>query len=200
MDSIGKIKKLKFSPGKSSVDRISLYTGHFRYLYHVNKRFDLNLSLKDIGISLLFAGLFFCALPVAANSIPGLFKNDNYSTSTQEEAIKFIDSIKVIPASNLWPNINPIPFLQNLKINIHQPLSMYPGIGTNFCGYGALIYLLLDDDPVGYARFMLALYKDGKATMGEATFEPSEIIKKTAGTLKYKGVFILCSILYSNLF
>ena len=133
-------------------------------------------------------GLFFCTQAVVAATITVGFENDKKSTSTQQEAIRFIDSIKTVPVSNQWPNINSVSFLQNLKINIHQPLSMYPGIGTNFCGYGALIYLLLDDDPVGYAKLMLALYKDGKATMGRATFEPSEIIRKTAGTLKYKGI------------
>lgn len=114
--------------------------------------------------------------------------DENTPTSSQAEAIKFIDEIRSIQASKYWPNVQPAFFLQNLKINIHQPLSMYAGRATNFCGYGALAYLLLQDDPLGYAKFMMALYKDGKATMGQSTFTPSESIKKTAGTLKYKGV------------
>ena len=149
---------------------------------------NLNLFQKNHRKLLLAAVLFFCSVHVAAGVIKTSSEKDSTSTSSQYEAIQFIDEINTIPASNLWPNINPALFLQNLKLTIHQPLSMYPGIGTNFCGYGAFTYLLQQDDPLGYARFMLALYKDGKASMGEATFTPAEIIKKVAGTLKYKGV------------
>lgn len=109
-------------------------------------------------------------------------------TSSHEDAVKFIDAVEALPASDQWPNVNPVLFLQNLRTNIHHPLSMYAGRGTNFCGYGALIYLFVQDDPVGYASFMLELYKNGKATIGESTLKPASIIKKTAGTLKYKGV------------
>ena len=147
----------------------------------------MNFFLKNRGITLLALCLFFYSIHVEG-AIKNPLENDTTSTSTQEEAIKFIDDIKTLAASDRWPNIKPALFLQNLKVNIHEPSSMYPGIGTNFCGYGALIYLLLHDDPLGYAKFMLALYKDGKATMGKSTFEPGETIKKTAGTLKYKGV------------
>jgi len=148
----------------------------------------LNSHLQRIKKALFVTSLLFYTLQLTAGT-------KNYSpgyeippTSSQEEAIKFIDGIKVVPASALWVNINPELFLQNLKTNIHDRLSIYPGIGTNFCGYGALSYLLLQDDPLGYAKFMLALYKDGKASMGTSDFEPSEIIRKTAGTLKYKGI------------
>lgn len=109
-------------------------------------------------------------------------------TSTQEEAIKFIDNITNLALSEYWPNVKPTLFLQNIKLNIHQPLSMYAGRGTNFCGYGALAYLLLQDDPLGYAKFMLSLFQKGNATMGSTFFNPSSVIKKTAGTLKYKGL------------
>ncbi len=147
----------------------------------------MNFFLKNRWKILLPLGLFLYSIHVkgAIKTTPG---NDTTATSSQEEAIKFIDDIQTLAVSDHWPNVKPALFLQNLKVNIRQPLSMYPGIGTNFCGYGALIYLLLHDDPLGYAKFMLTLYKDGKASMGRSTFEPAEIIKKTAGTLKYKGV------------
>jgi hypothetical protein len=67
-------------------------------------------------------------------------------------------------------------------------MSIYPGRGTNFCGYGALTYLFLQDDPLGYTQLLLALYKNGKASFGKAVFEPSEAIRKQAGLLKYKGI------------
>ena len=148
----------------------------------------MNLFRKNCSIILLALGLFVCSINVLAGTIKYPLENEKTSTSSQEEAIRFIDSIKVVTASDHWPNVNPLLFIQNLKTNIYQPLSMYAGRGTNFCGYGALAYLLLQDDPLGYAKFMLTLYKDGKASMGNSNFEPANIIKKTAGTLKYKGI------------
>ncbi|MEP7165464.1 MAG: hypothetical protein ABI741_12265 [Ferruginibacter sp.] len=147
----------------------------------------MNFLLKNYGKLLLALCMFFWSTDVEG-AIKQLRETDTTSTSSREEAIKFIDGIKVPELSVYWPNINPVSFLQNIKENIHEPLGMYPGIGTNFCGYGALIYLFLHDDPLGYAKFMLALYKDGKASLGISTFEPAEIIKQTAGTLKYKGL------------
>jgi hypothetical protein len=109
-------------------------------------------------------------------------------TSPQQEAIAYIDKISKLEPSNHWPNIKPALFLQNLKNDIHQPMSIYAGKGTNFCGYGALTYLFLQDDPLGYAKLLLQLYREGKATFGEAAFNPSAAVKQAAGQLKYKGL------------
>lgn len=146
----------------------------------------IHFSKSNITV-LLSAFLFFFSFQVEAISIKDFAESDSTSTSTQEEAIRFIDSITSLAPSKNWPNVKPALFLQNIKQNIHQPLRMYAGRGTNFCGYGALAYLLLQDDPLGYAKFMLVLYKNGKAIMGSAAFNPSTAIKVTAGTLKYKG-------------
>jgi hypothetical protein len=108
-------------------------------------------------------------------------------TSAQKQAIAYIDSITVLQATTHWPNIKPSLFLQNLKNIIHQPMSSYAGKGTNFCGYGALTYLFLQDDPLGYAKLLLQLYRDGKATFGNTSFDPSPAVKQEAGQLKYKG-------------
>ena len=67
-------------------------------------------------------------------------------------------------------------------------MSIYPGRGTYFCGYGALTYLFLQDDPLGYAKLLLQLYSNGKAEIGNTVFNPSEAIKNEAGQFKYKGV------------
>jgi hypothetical protein len=148
---------------------------------------NLNSILKNTLLLFWALGLVFYSIQAEASiKIPR--QNDSTSTSTRDEAIRFIDSINVIPVSGNWPNVNPALFLKNLRLNIHQPLSMYPGTGTNFCVYGSLIYLLIHDDPLGYVKFMLALYKDGKATMGRAGFDPGTEIKQTAGNLKFKGV------------
>ena len=148
----------------------------------------MSIFSKPVVQILLPVYLFLCSLHVEAGTLNDSSHSEPSPTSTQEEAIRFIDNITSLSTSEYWPNVKPALFLQNIKINIHQPLSMYAGRGTNFCGYGALAYLLLQDDPLGYAKFMLTLYKDGKAIMGSASFNPSTAIKRTAGTLKYKGL------------
>ena len=132
--------------------------------------------------------IFFCVITkaVAITKSDPLVADD--VTSTQQQAIAFIDAIRQLDTSASWPNIKPALFLQNLKATIHHPISIYPGNGTNFCGYGALTYLLLQDDPLGYAKLMLRLYHDGKATFGTTSFDPSAAIKKETGLLRYKGI------------
>ena len=148
----------------------------------------LNLKkIFPITISLLISFFFILSSPAKAIVWNDSGNNIIY-TSTQQEAIAFIDKITNLEPSAFWPNIKASLFLQNLKTNIYKPLSIYPGRATNFCGYGALSYLLLQDDPLGYAKLLLQLYKDGKATFGDITFNPSPEILKVAGRLKYKGV------------
>ena len=109
------------------------------------------------------------------------------ATTTQQQAIEYINKIKELKPSAFWPNINPVLFLRNLKANIQDPISVYAGNGTNFCGYGALTYLFLKDDPLGYAKLLLQLLHDGKARFGKVNFDPSDAIKKGAGLIKYAG-------------
>ena len=59
---------------------------------------------------------------------------------------------------------------------------------TGFSSYGALTFLLLQDDPLGYVKLLLQLYHEGKARFGNCIFNPSPVIKKQAGLLKYKGI------------
>lgn len=139
-------------------------------------------------IILLTLGIFLSAISYCT-SIPQYEPvKDSTVTSTQQQAIAFVEEIKELSPSKFWPNIKPALFLENLKSNIHQPLSIYPGIGTNFCGYAALTYLFLQDDPLGYAKLNLQLYREGKAQFGNTIFIPSSAIKKEAGLLKYKGI------------
>ncbi|HMI79843.1 MAG TPA: hypothetical protein VK484_13685 [Ferruginibacter sp.] len=137
---------------------------------------------------LLALGILFCvfspAIALPTNE-PG---KDTLSASTQQEAIAFMNKISTLERSPHWPNIRPAWFLQNLKANVQQPVLIYPGNGTNFCGYGALTYLFLRDDPLGYAKLLLQLYRDGAAKFGNTSFNPSPAIKKEAGRLKYKGI------------
>jgi len=137
---------------------------------------------------LLALGILLCVLsPVIAipGNEPGV---DTLSTSTQKEALAFVNRISTLERSPHWPNIRPVLFLQNLKANIQQPVLIYPGNGTNFCGYGALTYLFLKDDPLGYAKLLLNLYRDGAAKFWNTNFHPSATVKQEAGRLKYKGI------------
>lgn len=136
---------------------------------------------------LLYYILLFSALPASA------FKTQHDSlkgpvTSTQQQAIAYLQTISVLQKSMHWPNIKPALFLKNLKTNIADPVSPYAGSGTNFCGYGALTYIFLQDDPLGYAKLLMQLYQEGKANFGESFFEPSVAVKQEAGQLKYKGL------------
>jgi hypothetical protein len=139
-------------------------------------------------MSLLTLGIFFCVFGQSIAMPAYEFFKDTAVTSTQQQAIEFIDKIKQLEPSTFWPNIKPALFLQNLNTNIHKPISIYPGNSTNFCGYGALTYLLLLDDPLGYAKLLLQLYKEGNASFGDINFNPSPAVKKTAGLLRYKGI------------
>lgn len=113
--------------------------------------------------------------------------NDTTPVSTQQEAILYFNQIKILKQSNYWPNVDPQSFLKNIKENIYKPLTIYEGSNTNFCGYAALSYLPLHDDPLGYLKVMLQLYQTGKAHMGKVFINPSVEIRKAAGTLKFKG-------------
>lgn len=136
---------------------------------------------------ILFWGLFFWS-GISTSQLyaipPGVI---GAVTSTRQQAIDYVEKIYGLSPSKHWPNIKPELFLKNLKNNIYDPVSIYPGRSTNFCGYGALTYLFLQDDPLGYATLLMQLYTEGKATCRQVVFDPSPAIKKEAGDLKYKG-------------
>ena len=147
-----------------------------------NFNFSFHTSYKFILIA-------FCSCCI--NTATAFYKtdpNDTTPVSTQKDAILFIEKIKQLESSAYWPNVKPELFLKNLKENIYTPLSLYEGSNTNFCGYAALSYFPLHDDPLGYAKFMLELFYKGKAKFGKVFIQPSSEILKAAGTLKFKGI------------
>jgi hypothetical protein len=107
--------------------------------------------------------------------------------STKDQAMAYIDNITELKESKHWPNIKPDLFLANLKSTIYNPLSIYEGSNTNFCGYAALSYLPLHFDPLGFVTFMVELYEKGEASIRKEKFTPSAAIHKAAGTLTFKG-------------
>lgn len=114
-------------------------------------------------------------------------KRDTTPLSSHQQAIVFLEKQTNLKASKFWPNVNPVFFLQNLRKNIENPLSIYEGRSTNFCGYAALSFLPLHDDPLSYLTFMIKLFREGKAIYGKEYFEPSKEVKLAAGTLIFKG-------------
>jgi len=108
--------------------------------------------------------------------------------STQQEALAFLQTIKLPDSSAYWPNARAPLFLENLRVNVQHPLGMYQGSNTNFCGYAALSYLPLNNDPLQYVKFMVTLYTEGKASWNKINFTPSPEIMLAAGTLRFKGV------------
>jgi hypothetical protein len=112
---------------------------------------------------------------------------DTTQVSSRGDAIAFIEKYRQLAPSAHWPEINAELFLKNVKDNVYHPLDLYEGNNTNFCGYAAFSYLLLHDNPLGYARLMIDLYQNGKAQYGKIIFDPSPEIKNVAGRLRFKG-------------
>jgi len=108
--------------------------------------------------------------------------------STREEALEWLNTVKLPDTSLYWPNVKNRLFLENLRINVIHPVGMYQGSSTNFCGYAALSYLPLNYDPLQYVKFMLALYTNGEANWNKVKFTPSPEVMLAAGTLHFKGV------------
>jgi len=108
--------------------------------------------------------------------------------STQKEALAYLQTIQLPDSSIYWPNTRRHLFLQNLQVNVQNPLGMYQGSNTNFCGYAAFSYLPLHNDPLQYVKFMVTLYTDGQATWNKIKFTPSPEVMLAAGTLHFKGI------------
>lgn len=136
----------------------------------------------------LIVGLFLITCSCVGNHSLYAPFNLKVHKSTAKEALEYINHFDFSGSNTFWPNVNQHLFLKNIKKNVTHPISMYPGEGTYFCAYSALSYLLLQEDPLGYAKFITSLYKDGKATFRDVLYEPSGAIKREAGLLKYRGI------------
>jgi len=111
-----------------------------------------------------------------------------HPASTRDQALDLLNKTTLPDSSVFWPNIKQPLFIANLKANINFPQKIYQGSNTNFCGYAALSYLPLNDDPLAYTIFMLSLYKTGEATWNGIHFKPSPEVHLAAGTLRFKGI------------
>lgn len=132
-------------------------------------------------------GLFLMGHGTTQATISVNFQKDSTPLSNQKKAIDFLDQQTHLKASQYWPKVSPIHFLQNLRNDVLHPLEIYEGRSTNFCAYAALSYLPLHDNPLDWVKFMLQIYTKGEARYGREYFEPSKEVKQTAGTLRFKG-------------
>jgi len=132
--------------------------------------------------------LFICFRISSSYAADQLQISDTAWRSSTEEAIRYLNNIQKLSASKYWPNVEPDLFLSNLKTFILSPLKFEEGKSTNFCAYSAITLVSLYYDPAGFSRFMIDLYKNGKAKLGTVNFHPGENIRNEAGLLKYKGL------------
>jgi hypothetical protein len=133
-----------------------------------------------------FSILFFLislACSAQRRRVPAQIAND----PERIKALLLIVASDTMQQSVHWPNITPKEFLDNLKRNIRYPLKISTGRSTNFCGYGAVTYTCLKNEPLRYAECMLSLYRNGEAYYRNIKLAPSETIKKQAGLMEYQG-------------
>ena len=119
---------------------------------------------------------------------PSLYSQVNHIKSTVSETLQYLNGVGSLAQSEYWPNMDPEVFYNNLKTFTVAPLHFYEGSSTNFCAYSALTYLPLQYDPLGFAKFLVTLYKTGEAKMGSVIIKPSLPVRQNAGLLKYKGI------------
>jgi hypothetical protein len=112
--------------------------------------------------------------------------------STTEQALAYLHSLGVLPVSKVWPNISPVLFMKNVETNVSSPGLLYQGTSTNFCSYAALSYILISNDPLGYARTVVELYLKGQAYYGSVKLFASKAIRRYAGTFQLKGKMDIC--------
>ena len=86
--------------------------------------------------------------PISATAI---LNSDTTTLSKTNDAIEFMNRVGSLKQSEYWPNVKPASFVENIKKNIFHPLNIYEGAGTDFCSYAAFSYLILHDNPLGYA-------------------------------------------------
>ena len=135
--------------------------------------------------------LVTCSLIFSCYSNPSFAYRDTVRNSTVQQALDYLNSVRKLKKSGFWPNVDPDQFLANLKTFTVKPLAFYEGKATNFCAYSALTYLPLEYDPLGFSKFMIALYNYGRANLGQTSFNPSKAVREEAGLIKYKGALDL---------
>lgn len=137
--------------------------------------------MKRFILYFFFSITFFCTcLQVHAQKL--------LLSAKQQQALAYIDSVGIVNPSTHWKNVQTDLFIKNLRNNITNPLFLYGGNNTNFCGYAAVSYTCIRKDPFRYAKFMIDLFVNGEAYFHKIHFKASQEIKQAAGLLRFKGV------------
>jgi hypothetical protein len=112
--------------------------------------------------------------------------NGTALATKQQQALAYLKKT-TIPNSSQWASVSQQLFLQNLQRNIEQPVFLYAGRNTNFCAFAAVGYVMTRQDPLGYVKFMVDLYKNGKAEYAGVMYKPSDAVRKRAGLILFEG-------------
>ncbi|QNA46524.1 hypothetical protein [Lacibacter sediminis] len=129
--------------------------------------------------------IYFCFIsivPICSHSQT----NASPVVSKQKQALAFLKQT-TLSASSQWTSVSQQLFLQNLERNIEQPVFLYAGRNTNFCAFAAVGYVMSRQDPLGYVKFMISLYKNGKAEYAGVMYKPSDAVRKQVGLVLYEG-------------
>lgn len=109
-------------------------------------------------------------------------------TPRQQEALEYIKKYDTVKSTNIWPEVNPELFWENVRYNIIYPSKLYQGRATNFCAYTSVTHILLRTDPLAYAKMIVDLYTKGETfTPTQEHIIASKEIKKFAGTIAQNG-------------
>ena len=138
--------------------------------------------------------LLFCTVlnvSIAQASAQGNVLTDKRYDSVllirQREALALLKGEDTVSASPFFPNVKPKLFFRNVRMNILFPGKINQGASTCFCGYAAMTHLLLKYNPRIYIKAVISLYRTGAASLKDKKLQPSEAVRRTAGTLKHKG-------------
>jgi hypothetical protein len=112
--------------------------------------------------------------------------NETALFSTQQQALAFLKQT-TLTNSTQWTSVNQQLFLQTLRRNIEHPVFLYAGRNTNFCSMAAVGYVISRQDPLGYVKFMIDLYKNGKAEYAGVMYKPSDAVRKQVGLVLFEG-------------
>jgi hypothetical protein len=72
-----------------------------------------------------------------------------------------------------FPNINPIDMFTGLAVRLQAPEKIHQA-NASLCGPGSFMYCLASRDPAAYARYVVELYQNGEATLGQLTVRPKK--------------------------
>jgi hypothetical protein len=153
---------------------IFLFTGRKNYSVKYHRRFFLTLSL---------------AIVFHLHGVAQKTKIiDTTARQTEKQlALNYLDSIGVPSPSKFWPNVAPIPFYENVRKNILNPVAISAGRGTNFCAYATFTYTCIVNEPLRYAKAIVELYNQGHAFYRKVHLTPSKQVKFGAGLILFSG-------------